>query len=126
MVARAIAAIPNPPPCPSKEEVMAFLTNNQPWNEPTYIEKVLTEAGFKEVETEYLEYDAECGTPDQFAEAMFMPMKLMSSFWEQSERERLLGEVSAKFLEIVKEDFGTEGPAKMLMKGIVASGRKAA
>lgn len=77
------------------------------------------------VETEEFENNTDCGSPRQFVESMGMPLRMLSVFWEEGRREEELKRVSTELEKLAEEEFGKEGPVKMVFKGIVGTGRKA-
>jgi hypothetical protein len=125
LVERAILQLPNPPPCPPVTEIERIVNKGQAWNTPSFVQKVLESAGFRDVAVIVEKIDAQTGTPAQFTETMFMPLQLFGAFWPETEREELIKATSQSLKKIAEDQFGVEGPVKLTFEAIVGTGRKA-
>lgn len=133
-VVRAVELLPEHerPTMPSEIEVESAIFMKRPLNDPAYISKILTEAGFTDVSVTSREQLAEGGTPEKFIDIMHMPLKMISGHWVKDQspqgdekKERLVKAAQGKLLGLVEEDFGKGGITKMTFKAVMGSGRKA-
>ncbi|KAF2795216.1 S-adenosyl-L-methionine-dependent methyltransferase [Melanomma pulvis-pyrius CBS 109.77] len=124
LVARAIARLPTPRPyCPTAAEIETKIYNGRAWNTPAYVAAQLREAGFEKVQTQEEVRDVEVGTPEQFMLPMAMPLAMVSTWWAEAEREKVLGDVQREMLEVVREDV-ERGDGRMRFSGILGMGWK--
>lgn len=133
LIARAIARLPSPQPyCPTAAEIEAKIYNGRAWNTPAYVAAQLKEAGFEKVQTQEEVRDVEVGTPEQFMEPMAMPLAMVSTWWAEAEREKVLedvqrekvlGDVQREMLEVLRED-AEGGVVRMRFSAILGIGWK--
>lgn len=124
-VQKAVSRLPNPPSLISYEQIQSAFQQGNAWHEEAFVKKQLEEAGFKDVEVVYEKVRARGGTLDEFMEMMTMPMKVVSSFWEEGEREEILGRVMGELRKVVEEEEDFEdGVVTMNMEGLVGVGWK--
>ncbi|KAF2186653.1 S-adenosyl-L-methionine-dependent methyltransferase [Zopfia rhizophila CBS 207.26] len=126
LVARAINSLPSPPYCPSVWEVESEVYRGQTWQDTKYVQEVLVEHGFQDVQIRIERRRIGSGTPKEFSEMMHMPLRLISGHWEEEKREEVIGEVKEALEKVVEEEVG--GKDKLLFlewAAIVATGRKA-
>lgn len=123
-VQKAVSRLPNPPSLISYEQIQSAFQQGNAWHEEAFVKKQLEEAGFKDVEVVYEKVRARGGTLDEFMEMMTMPMKVVSSFWEEGEREEILGRVMGELRKVVEEENFEDGVVTMNMEGLVGVGWK--
>ena len=94
------------------------------WSKASYVAQQLTEAGFENVQTQEEGREVEIGTPEQFMEPMGMPLGIISTWWPEEDRAKLLEAVKKEMLEVVRE-IAEGGVVKMKFVAIMGTGWKA-
>jgi hypothetical protein len=122
---QAISRLPEPRPhCPSKDEIEAKIYQGRAWSKASYVSQQLTEAGFENVQTHEEGREVEIGTPEQFMEPMGLPLGMISTWWPEEDRMKLLGVVKKEMLEVVRE-IAEGGVVRMKFVAIMGTGWKA-
>ena len=125
LIARALSRLPSPPPLIPFAEMQAQIQQENPWHEVSFVRQQLQEAGFKDVDIVREKKKVPCGTPEQFLDAISMPLALVSSYWEEGVREQTLEDLKGELRKVVVEEAGGEGrEIFMEMEGIVSVGWK--
>ena len=124
-VVRAINSLPDPPPVPTEQECHAMISQNRPWEDPNYVLKSMEEAGYLEVEVIQEDHLCEAGNSDQFVDAMYMPLQMVGSRWEEGKRKELVKDVQMALKSQIEKEFGVGNPVKMEFKAIIGMARKA-
>lgn len=125
MVVRALERLPSPPSyIPTEADIMSMVCAKRPWQDPEYLRKELTDAGFENIEVVVEERDAETGTAEDFAFTMGKPLEMVGMFWPEEGRAELVEGVKKELLAVAKEEIGEGGMMKMKFTGIVGTGLK--
>ncbi|KAF2119555.1 S-adenosyl-L-methionine-dependent methyltransferase [Lophiotrema nucula] len=122
---KAVERAPSKPYCPTEAEVEHALYSGLPWQATSYIESILQDAGFKNVETQEQTMTVDVGTPKENTEVMQLPLMMLSAFWEEGKRSALIKEVLGAFEENLTEQFGADGNVTWEWTAIIATGWKA-
>lgn len=109
---------------PSEREVENIVFQNRPWQDPSYCQSQLEEAGLADVKLTVEEIKVDCGTPAQLTDTMTMPLRMVGSFWEEGRREELVTALRREFENSMAGEVGKEGTTHMNFKAIVATGWK--
>ncbi|KAF2644410.1 S-adenosyl-L-methionine-dependent methyltransferase [Massarina eburnea CBS 473.64] len=124
IVERAVARLSNPPTVPSYDQLFDVIHDGRAWDTPEYVTQTLEDAGFIDVDVVIQKERVDCGTPEQFADTMFMLMGLIASFWEENKRADLTQKVLRELKKVVEEEIGRDGRFVLEFEGIVGVGRK--
>lgn len=125
-VKRAIGNMADPPHFPSPEEVHNMFQLNNAWHEPSFVRQQLEEAGFQDVDVVQEKRNVAVGTPEQYCNAMKMPLSMFAAQWGEDLKGALLEELTAELQKVMTEVASESGDGQVyiLMEANVGSGWK--
>jgi len=126
LLARAISASESKPYLPSEEEFEARLFGGVPWQDINWVQTTMESEGFQQIVVRNEKMKLNCGEPSEFVTMMFMMIRMLSTFWEENDRERLIKEVTKALQEETEEEVqATDGKLYLVFEALVGTGRKA-
>lgn len=126
LISHATSQLPNPPTIPTEAEVDSMIHAGHAWNTSEFVEQVLKDAGFTDVETVKGRRSIDCGTPQQFTDTMWMPLQLFAAGWDEGKKHQLVKDVTGELRKTAAEHAGGEDKHFFMdFEAIVGTGRKA-
>ncbi|KAI9803852.1 MAG: hypothetical protein M1825_001732 [Sarcosagium campestre] len=123
-VREAIATIPDAPPFPETHDILRSWSTGD-WFRPGYVEKVLRQHGFVDVQVHSVPNTSSVGTAEKFAE-VFTPMTTMAtkSAWTDEQRERIASLIQPAIVKYLTDKYGEDKEINTKWVAILATGSK--
>lgn len=125
-VEAALRLIPGAPQMPPGQTLFG-ISGAAPWNDPSWLEESLREAGFTDIKIEVVKNPCVAESSEEQA-GNLVPLLLgmfLKKLWSEEELKKYGPEVKPKLVEYMEEKYGKGKQFTVDMVALVATGRKA-